>query len=274
MTNPAQSAEPAPLALGRPIIFVGGLHRSGTSVIHRCIAAHPGVSGFEGTGVYEDEGQHLQSVYPPAHRHGGPGRFGLDPSAHLTESSALVSAATRRALLRDWGRHWDPGSPVVVEKSPPNIVRTRFLQAVFPEAAFVLVLRHPIAVCEATRKWRRASRTALMRHWANTHHVMAADLRHLRRFRIVRYEVFVRDPESELAALFEMVGLPPIPVPGRVRQGINERYFESWRACASTALGGRDCRRAIRMFQGDAERWGYSLSQPELLAVPPPVVTV
>jgi len=44
------------------IVFVAGLHRSGTSLVHRCLAAHPDVSGFADTGVPEDEGQHLQTV--------------------------------------------------------------------------------------------------------------------------------------------------------------------------------------------------------------------
>ena len=36
--------------------------------------------------------------------------------------------------------------PVLVEKSPPNLVRTRFLQALFPDARQIVVTRHPIAV--------------------------------------------------------------------------------------------------------------------------------
>ena len=51
-------------AIPPALVFVGGLHRSGTSLVHRCLALHPAVSGFSGTGVPEDEGQHLQTVYP------------------------------------------------------------------------------------------------------------------------------------------------------------------------------------------------------------------
>jgi hypothetical protein len=71
-------------------VFIGGLHRSGTTLLARCLAEHPEVSGFSGTRALEDEGQHLQNVYQPGRAYGGPGRFGFDPEAHLTETSSLV----------------------------------------------------------------------------------------------------------------------------------------------------------------------------------------
>ena len=74
----AQSSTPPPareMANRRQLVFVGGLHRSGTSLVHRCLAGHPRVSGFRDTGVWEDEGQHLQTVYRPAAAHGGPGQI-------------------------------------------------------------------------------------------------------------------------------------------------------------------------------------------------------
>ena len=69
------------------LVFVGGLHRSGTTPLTRCLAAHSQISGFEGTGVEEDEGQHLQTVHPPARAHADHGRFALSAAAHLTETS-------------------------------------------------------------------------------------------------------------------------------------------------------------------------------------------
>jgi hypothetical protein len=87
---------------GQRLVFVGGLHRSGTTPLARSLAAHPQVSGFSGTGVAEDEGQHLQTVYPPARAHGGPGRFALAAAAHLTEASPLLTPDTGARLLAQW----------------------------------------------------------------------------------------------------------------------------------------------------------------------------
>ena len=241
------------------LVFVAGLHRSGTTLLARCLAAHPAVAGLRRTGVPEDEGQHLQTVYPPAYRYGGAGLFGFAPEAHLTETSPLATAASREQLLREWGPHWRPDAAVRIEKSPPNLVRTRFLQALFPDAAFVAVLRHPLAVAGATRKGRRRRLTyeTLVRHWVACHAVLAADAPHLQRLHVVRYERFVADPDAELARIFAALGLPPHPSGEDVRTGVNDRYFARWRSW--NPLRALDRRRTIRRWEPEVRRFGYSL---------------
>ena len=65
----------------------------------RTIAAHPDVSAFAGTGVPEDEGQHLQTVYPKPSARQQAGRFAFVRGAHLTERSPLVTTESRRTLF-------------------------------------------------------------------------------------------------------------------------------------------------------------------------------
>ncbi|HLB06983.1 MAG TPA: sulfotransferase, partial [Alphaproteobacteria bacterium] len=137
------------------LVFIGGLWRSGTSALFRCLREHPSVSAFVDTGVPEDEGQHLQTVYPPAGKLGGPGRFGFHRGGHITETSSLVSKANAQKLFDEWARYWDLEKPVLLEKSPPNLIRSRLLNALFPGARFIFVLRHPVAVSLATQKWSR-----------------------------------------------------------------------------------------------------------------------
>jgi hypothetical protein len=244
---------PAVAAIPPVLVFVGGLHRSGTSLVHRCLAAHPEVSGFSNTGVPEDEGQHLQTVYPRDFLLGGAGAFAFRPSAQLTERSPLATAQNRARLISEWGPHWRPGAAVGVEKSPPNLVRMRFLQALFPSSVFVIVLRHPVAVAGATRKGRRRllSHERLVRHWVACHTIVARDAPLVRRLRIVRYEHLVADPAAALAPVFAAVSLAQPALSGLVQPGRSDEYYCRWQR--------RRHRRTIARWEADVNRFGYSL---------------
>ena len=51
---------------------------------------------------------------------------------HPGKSSPLVTTdEMRRFLWRGWGRYWDLSRPFLVEKSPPNLLKTRWLAQVF-----------------------------------------------------------------------------------------------------------------------------------------------
>lgn len=248
----------------RRIVFISGLHRSGTSVLHRLLAAHPQVSGFHDTGAPEDEGQHLQSVYPPAKPFGGPGRFGFDPRSHMDETHPLATPENAERIFAEWSRHWRADATVLVEKSPPNLVRTRFLQALFPTASFITLLRHPVAVTCATEKWRpKDGIDRLLEHWVVCHERFEADRPHLHRSTVVRYEELVTDPERVLAELFRFVGVEPVPAGEPVHSRINGKYFERWEELRRGFFSRSRLRRATERFEDRVRAFGYSLHEPE-----------
>ncbi len=245
------------------LVFLAGLHRSGTTLLARLLAAHPEISGFSATGVPEDEGQHLQTVYPPAKVYGGPGRFGFAPESHVTEESPLVSEESARTIFEEWSGHWDLSRPVLLEKSPPNLLKTRFLQALFPGAAFVVVLRHPIAVSLATAKWRRTRRYhRLLEHCLRCYELFEADRERLERVHVVRYEELVREPEAVLRGIFGFLGLEPIPSSEPVESGANERYFRRWRELQRDPRMRAYLTVASLRYERRARRFGYSLLRP------------
>lgn len=239
-------------------LFIAGLHRSGTSLLTRALAEHPEASSFSGTGYPEDEGQFLQRVYPVAKVYGGPGRFGFDPRAHLTETSPLATDETGARLRAEWGRHWDLSKRLLIEKSPPNLLKLRFLQRMFPEASFVVLMRHPIAVALATQKWSRTSTRSLLRHWLVCHEIFLRDAASIRSLTVVRYEQLVAEV-GLVAQLQAGFGLEPAEPAIKPRAGVNEKYFRDW----SSGRSGRLRAALARRYERRANRFGYSLIQPE-----------
>src|SRR5262249_25536423 len=126
----------------RKYVFVGGSPRSGTSLLGRNIARMENCTGLKNTGVFEDEGQFLQDVYPTASAYGGSSRCGFDPRIHRTESSELLTPEKVARLRGTWHSYWDNTKTLFVEKTPENFLMTRFLQAGFPNSYFVVVKRH------------------------------------------------------------------------------------------------------------------------------------
>jgi hypothetical protein len=249
---------------GHKLVFLAGLHRSGTTLLARLLAAHPQISGFSGTDAPADEGQHLQSVYPSDHEYGRPGRFGFSPEMHLTESSPLVSEKNARKLFEEWSPHWDLSRPFLLEKSPPNLLKSRFLQALYPDSAFVVIVRHPIPVSIPTAKWRGTRRyDRMFEHWLRCHALFEADREHLERVHVVQYEQMVREPLAVLRGIFEFLELEPIPPSEPVETGANEKYFRRWKELK------RDPRMRAYLdlvslwYERRVRRYGYSLLFPE-----------
>lgn len=248
------------------LVFVAGLHRSGTTPLARAIAAHADVSGLTATGVKEDEGQHLQSIYPKAKVYGGPGRFARDPRAHLTEDSPLVTVDNARALWQSWEPYWDTRRRLLLEKSPPNIVMSRFLASLFPGSAYIVVLRHPIVVALGTQKWRRlisrhwenhTTIEEMIEHWLIAHRIMREDLKHRDRYLILRYEDLVGDPQRELSKIQNLLGLSS-PIPADGISAHSSPYEAEWDRMATGSVFQRRRRRRIEdRFAADLATFGY-----------------
>ena len=252
-------------------------------MLYRYLDEHPLVSALSGTPVHTNEGQHNQTVYPGDEYHGKGGRFAFRPEARLTEESPLITPENRRKLFTEWSRFWDLSKPYLLEKSPPNLIRMRFLQAMFPDSYFVVLLRHPIPVTLATQPWGGDRLHSLIEHWLRAHELFLEDVPHVRRVHALRYEDLVADPNATLGRVFAFLGLDD-PKPGRaraegvnvdnflsdrtLRTGVNDKYFDEW----------RERRRSLaRRVYYDAVAWryergvrvfGYSLREPRSLRPP------
>jgi hypothetical protein len=247
-------------------IFVCGLHRSGTSVLFRSLRDHPEVSGFQGTDSPEDEGMHLQTVYLPSGRYGGAGEFGFHPEAHLTENSPLMTEGNRRKLFSEWSKYWDLSKTYLLEKSPPNIIRTRFLQAMFPDSYFIVMMRHPLAVSYATQRWYRKYRInwrsfpRIFEHWLVCHEIFQQDRKHLKNVFVVKYEEFVAEPYKWVNDMYRSLGLSDYSMSQEVISGVNNRYFQLWQKDISSLFSRRMNRKIIERYEERVRCFGYSLT--------------
>ncbi len=232
-------------------VFIAGLHRSGTSLLHRMLCEYKDVSGFKNTGAPEDEGQHLQTVYKPANEYGGPGEFAFDHEAHMDETHPLANTQSYHKLMQEWGKYWDLDCPILTEKSPPNIIRSRFLQAIFPNSYFIFIRRHPIAVTMATRKWNHESAQNLFRHWVRAHQLMQTDIPHLRNTIQISYEELTEDPKDTMGKIERLLSLPKYHGDQEIKRGVNEHYFQAWKIEKKNA--------DIVQFVQECDRLGYNI---------------
>ena len=214
-------------------VFVCGLHRSGTSILGRNIGRLENCTGFDNMpDSLPGEGQFLQDVYPTGRKLGGPGRIGFDARARQTETSTLLRPEKVARLRASWHRHWDRKKPICVEKTPTNLLMTRFLQAAFPNSYFVVIRRHPVPVCLGTQRMRNARPTSLHRlfeHWLLCHDLFEEDKKYLKHVYELTYEDYIENPGRYHQEIASFIGTD-VPSTGmeEVKMAPSKKYFDRW----------------------------------------------
>ncbi|MCF8026443.1 MAG: sulfotransferase, partial [Desulfobacteraceae bacterium] len=119
-------------------------------------------------------------------------------------------------VKKEWGMRLNTDKPFLVEKSPSNSVRVRWLNHHFQPACFICIIRNGYAVAEGIR--RKAEPKHLREgwpiemaayQWRRTYEVLESDSAYLNRFLYVRYEDLVGDPVKELNRIANFTGLKP-----------------------------------------------------------------
>jgi len=250
----------------RKYIFVCGLHRSGTSLLAENIGKLENCTGFKGVPPsVSDEGQNLQDIYPFEAEYRGPGRFGFDPRAHLTESSKLLTAENVMRLRASWHSYWDNGKAIFVEKTPGNLLMTRFLQAAFPNSYFVVITRHPIPVSMGTPKLGQASAISLHRlfeHWLHCNELFEQDRKYLQRVYELKYEDYIEDPAKYHNELAAFLGTR-VPEGGlkEVKAAPSKKYFDRWFNLLTSSFFNSYYRFIAAKYEPRFAKYGYSLTE-------------
>ena len=215
--------------INHKFIFICGLHRSGTSLLHKILRNQKNISGFENTPAIEDEGQHLQTVFNAANKHGGPGKFGFDSNSFLNANSKLINSENKKILINQWNKYWDLDKEFLVEKSPPNLVRTLFLQSLFPNSYFITIYRHPVATALATKKWSKTSYFSLISHWLICHKQFISDKKKIKNSLEIRYEDLTEKPTKTLNTISKFLNTDLALQEINIKKEVNQKYFKIWK---------------------------------------------
>lgn len=106
-----------------------------------------------------------------------------------------------------WRAHWDLERPVLLEKSPPHLIRAHQLEAHFPDSRFIVMIRNPYAFCEGVRRrWgHRYTWRNLAQFWVTLARYQIENTRSLRRTLAFTYEDLTADAAGVCARLVEFV---------------------------------------------------------------------
>lgn len=178
-------------------LLVVGMMRSGTTLLEQMLSCH-GLVG--GAGEQRYWGDHESSM--------------VDFASRRVRRAELRLCAEKYAELLS---SIAPGFPRVVDKNPANLQGLGSFHLAFPNGRMVHMRRHPVDV--ALSIWATPMNTTapfahdrsaivfaaqqyerLRAHWV---HVLPAD-----RYKEVRYEDLVKDPESEMRTILDFCGLP------------------------------------------------------------------
>jgi hypothetical protein len=191
--------EPRPTAW----VFTVGCTNSGTSLMHNILSQH------EATGTMPVDGHFIQTQLPTPWGHGVERIWGTRPDIfRMTEADG--GAARARRLKRQWGaRYDDPSCPILLEKTPPNALRMRWLNQHFGNAHFIGMVRHPYAVAEGIHRKSGWPLEVAARQWRMTNEMMLEDAEAVPRWLLVRYEDLTERTDEVVESVASFIGLEP-----------------------------------------------------------------
>lgn len=196
--TPADSASDTP-------VFLIGFPRSGTTLLEQMLDAHPALQAVEERPMVPRMGQRFLDM-----------TAGRARPLHDLETGEI--AALRAGYFEELAPYLQraPGT-LLIDKLPLNIVWVPLIWRVFPQAKFILALRHPCDCCLSCfmQNFGRNEAMRSMHSMLSTAQVYAQVLTLWQRYAAaqplpvhrIKYEELVRDPAAQIRALLDFLGV-------------------------------------------------------------------
>lgn len=196
-----------PVPKDKTWIFLVGCYNSGTTLLAELLGQHPSISALP------TEGHFITDQFVKDFDVGLPRMWvEREDLFRITEEDEGPDPVR---LKKEWGMRLDLSKPVLLEKSPPNSAKTRWLQKHFENAYFIGIMRNGYAVAEGIT--RKANPSHLKNswpiemsayQWKRSNEVLDQDAKHLRHYMWITYEDLAADTMGTLNKITEFVGIP------------------------------------------------------------------
>ncbi|VAW80320.1 hypothetical protein MNBD_GAMMA12-2377 [hydrothermal vent metagenome] len=195
-----------PIPKKKTWVFLVGCYNSGTTLLAELLSQHPSISALP------TEGHFITDQFIKDYEIGLP-RMWVERE-DLFRMNEDDTGPDPVRLTKEWAMRLDCHKPVLLEKSPPNSAKTRWLQKHFENAHFIGIIRNAYTVSEGIT--RKANPTHLINswpiemsayQWLRSNQILEQDAVHLKKFMWVKYEDLTADVIGTLNKITEFVGI-------------------------------------------------------------------
>lgn len=240
-------------------LFIVGINNGGTSLINHLLAQHPEIDHLI------LEGHAAKSMVGPWNYYASDGlklgRIWSENPDPLRTPDVNV-----RKVLKEWlDMRVTKNGTYTMEKSPPNALRTPWLQENFPMAYFLIITRDPVAVAEGTNRKRPAiSLERAAYHWLKTMEILYKDLPKLRRKFLLKYEELCAKPKVILKDVEYFLNIYPYDYSSTLDERIDLGYkrmrksrIKDWNSWSYEQLTKEEINTIKKITKPMRERFGY-----------------
>ncbi|MDB5255500.1 MAG: sulfotransferase [Chitinophagaceae bacterium] len=187
-------------------VFIAGCPNSGTTLLHEILAQHPAI------GSMPEEGQFCTDQLISPYSLGVSRVWMQKIDFFYLNDETGSSKININKLKRQWALHYDDVSkPILIEKSPTNAVRLRWLQKHFSKSYFIGIYRNGYAVSKGIAGKTGCPLEDAVLQWKGSNEIMLEDFAHLHRKLMISYEELTEQPVETMLKIASFLSITPLP---------------------------------------------------------------